>query len=166
MTDNVDKREKSLAEFIVIVILLASLMAIFIYYFFKQEQQVTAAGFNNIAQSFNGTVLAVHAQWLMESKPTVVHLASLNQTEKQKITVNAKGWLEAGSGRGSNSACADIWQQAMLIPLVLMKLPIAAIEVQKKTDDGYHHCRYLLPTGHYFEYFSGTGEVTKVYQVQ
>ncbi|QBG36602.1 hypothetical protein [Litorilituus sediminis] len=164
MTDNVEKREKSLAEFIVIVILMASLMAIFIYYFFKQEQQVASAGFNNIAQNFNATVLAVHAQWLMAGKPKLVYLAQLNQKDKQRITVNKLGWLDAEPSHGGSSACHNIWQQTMQTPLSLMKMSIAVVEIQKGSADEFHHCRYLLSSGQYFDYFTGTGKVSKIYQ--
>ena len=166
MTDNVEKREKSLAEFIVIVILMASLMAIFIYYFFKQEQQIANAGFNNIAQSFHSTVLAVHAQWLMEGKPDIVHLAQLNQKGKQPITVNKLGWVDAERNHGNSSACNNIWQQTMQTPLLLMKMSIAVVEIQKGSADEFHHCRYLLSSGQYFDYFSGTGKVSKIYQYE
>ncbi len=159
MASNVEKREKSLAEFIVIIILLALLMAIFIKYFFEQEEQITEAGFNNLAQNFNSTVLAVHAQWLMDKKPNVVILSIVNNTNKQVVSVNAKGWLDV---TGNDSACEKIWLSAMAIPLSLMKLSVAVIEVRNNEKNDFHQCRYLLPSGHYFDYNSGIGKVSKV----
>ncbi len=160
MYNNVDKREKSLAEFIVIIVLMALLMAIFIKYFFQQEEQITSAGFNNLAQNFNSTVMAVHAQWLMENKPDFVKLSLVNNESSQRVSVNQNGWLDI---KEQNSVCENIWQLAMAIPMSLMKLSVAVIEVRNNDkSSNFHQCRYLLPSGHYFDYNSATGKVSKV----
>lgn len=164
----VDKREKSMTEFVVVIIVFAVLMKVFISYISEQEQNISSAGFNALAQNFNSTVLAVHAQWLMEGKPEIIWLASLNKQNKLAITINKQGWLDV-SNQSSDSKnttnCENIWQLAMAIPMQLMKLSIAAIELRGKTSNDYHYCRYLLPSGAHFEYSSETGKVTRVVQV-
>lgn len=164
----VDKREKSMAEFVVVIILFAVLMKVFISYISDQEKNISSAGFSTLAQNFNSTILTVHAQWLMEGKPEIIWLASLDKKNKLAITINKKGWLDVhnqSSGLKSRTNCENIWQLAMTIPMQLMKLSIAAIELRGKTSNDYHYCRYLLPSGDYFEYSSETGKVTRVAQV-
>lgn len=162
---SVEKREKSMAEFIVVIIILAILMKIFISYFSEQEQQITATGFTAIAQNFNNTVMVVHAQWLMDKQPSVVWLATQEKIDKMAVTVNKRGWLDMPKKAiilTNITPCENIWQLAMAIPMQLMKFSIVAIELHDKSLGDFHHCRYLLPSGHYFEYYSETGQVTKV----
>jgi len=158
MINKVEKREKSLAEFIIIVVLLALLMKVFISYFFEHQEQITTTGFTSLAQSFNSTVVAVHAQWLMEKKPSVVALGQLNNSEKQLVQVNNHGWLDTHK---NDFSCEEIWRLAMAVPMSLMKLSIAAIEL-KRPENNFHHCRYILSSGQFFDYISETGEVTAV----
>ncbi len=68
MTSNSEKKEQSLAEFVVIVALVGVLMAVFINFFIKNESQFIRAGFTTIAQTFNTKVSAVHAQWMMDKQ--------------------------------------------------------------------------------------------------
>jgi len=163
--NRVDKREKSMAEFVVVIIVFAVLMKIFISYFSEQEQHITTTGFTAISQNFNSTVLAVHAQWFMDKQPNVVLLAAPDKKDRISVTVNEHGWLDVPKQAiklTTTTACENIWQLAMTIPMQLMKFSIAAIELHDKGLDDFHHCRYLLPSGQYFEYYSETGKVTKV----
>jgi hypothetical protein len=163
--NRVDKREKSMAEFVVVIIVFAVLMKIFISYFNDQEQHITTTGFTVISQNFNNTVLAVHAQWYMDKQPRVVLLATQDKKDRNPVTVNKHGWLDVPKQeiiQSNTTACESIWQLAMTIPMQLMKFSIAAIELRDKGLGDFHHCRYLLPSGQYFEYYSETGKVTKV----
>jgi len=165
----VDKREKSMAEFVVVIIVFAVLMKIFISYFSEQEQHITTTGFTAIAQNFNNTVVAVHAQWFMDKQPQIVWLATQHKKDRIAVTVNKQGWLDVPKQIKSSeniTACENIWQLAMTIPMQLMKFSIAAIELHDKGVGDFHHCRYLLPSGQYFEYYSRTGKVTKVNQTE
>lgn len=48
MTSNSEKKDKSLAEFVVIVALVGVMMAVFINFYIKNEAQFTQAGFEVI----------------------------------------------------------------------------------------------------------------------
>jgi hypothetical protein len=160
-----EKREKSTAEFIIVVVLLGFLMKLFIGFYFSQEESIANAGFKTLAQNFKNTVVVVHAQWLMDKQPRVVKLSSLNSKDKVKITVNKKGWLDTEQyyhKKYRTSACENIWQLAMNIPMSLMNFSIAAIEIHDDRWRDYHKCRYIISTGEYFEYSSVTGKVTQV----
>jgi competence protein ComGC len=164
-TNNSDKRERTTTEFILVIILLGVLMQLFVGYYFTQEKNIANAGFKTLAQNFKNTIVVVHAQWLMDKQPSVVVLSSLNSQEKVSISVNKKGWLDSEKNvqmKYSTSACENIWQLAMNIPMSLMKLPIAAVEIHDETLSDYHQCQYVLSTGEYFVYTSGTGKVTQV----
>ncbi len=170
---SVDKREKSMAEFVVVIIIFAVLMKIFINYFSEQEPRITTTGFTAIAQNFNNTIMVVHAQWFMEQKPNVIWLATSNKKDKVAVTVNKKGWLDIPKQTINETIhltkmtpCESIWQLAMTIPMQLMKFSIAAIELRDKGLGDFHRCRYLLPSGQYFDYYSETGKVTKVRKMQ
>jgi competence protein ComGC len=162
---NVEKREKSMAEFVVVIIIFAILMKIFISYFSEQEEHITTTGFTAIAQNFNNTIMVVRAQWFMDKQPSIVWLATLNKKDKVMITVNKHGWLDMPKDTINETKitpCEYIWQFAVTIPMQLMKLSIASIELRDETMGDFHHCRYLLPSGQFFEYHSETGQVTKV----
>ena len=175
MQSNSEKKEKSLAEFMLIVALVGVLMGVFINYYLKQEAQYTKAGFSNLAQSFNTKVAAVHAQWFMDKKPSTVQLRSLNKQEKQLVSVNAFGWIDLPK---QPLVCEAVWQLVMEQPLSLMKLSIAAIEVrtfhmsglvtgQAKEKQASEQktqltCRYVLPNGAYFDYNRINGKVSSV----
>ena len=163
MATNSEKKEKSLAEFIVIITLVGVMMGVFINYYIKSEDQFTHAGFSTIAQSFNTKVSTVHAQWFMDNQPNVVMLASFNKNEKQAIPVNNRGWIDIKS---KQLACEKIWNLVMETPMNLMKLSISAIEVHDNTntknDQAKAQCRYVLLDGSYFHYDRASGKVSKV----
>ena len=166
MASQSEKKEKSLAEFIIIVALVGVMMAFFITYFIKSEEQFSQAGFTTLAQNFNTKVSAVHAQWLMDKQPNVVLLASFNKNEKQAIPVNRAGWVDV---KQNKLACEAIWQLIMETPMNLMKLSISAIEVHDKTllqsEQVKVQCRYALLDGSYFHYDRSNGKVSKVTQL-
>ena len=83
MTTNSEKKDKSLAEFVVIVTLVGVMMAVFVNLYIKNESQFAQASFDSIAQTFNTKVNAVHAQWMMDKQPNVVYLRSLQNKQKQ-----------------------------------------------------------------------------------
>ena len=163
--NNTEKREKSAVEFVIVIVVFALLMKVFIDYFFEQEKYMSTAGFTALAQNFHDTVLAVHAQWLMDNKPAVVMLASLDTKHKTAVSVNKRGWLDISvkaSASKESTPCEQIWQLVMNTPMQLMKFSIAAIEFKTQEQSHFHHCRYVLPSGQYFEYNSETGKVTGV----
>lgn len=163
---NSEKKEKSLAEFIVIIALVGVMMAVFINYSIKSEAQFTQAGFSTLAQSFNTKVSAVHAQWLMDKQPNIVLLASFNKKEKQAISVNNAGWVDV---KQKKLACEAIWQLIMETPMSLMKFSISVIEVHDTTNEQHDKakilCRYALLDGSYFHYNRVNGKVSKVTQL-
>ena len=166
MATNSEKKEQSLAEFIVIIALVGVMMAVFINYFIKSEAQFSHAGFSTLAQNFNTKVSAVHAQWLMDKQPSTVLLASFNKSEKQAVPVNSAGWVDV---KQKQLACENIWQLIMETPMSLMKFSISAIEVHdntKKQDaQAKALCRYTLLDGSYFHYNRTNGKVSKVTQL-
>lgn len=165
MTSNSEKKEKSLAEFVVIVALVGVLMAIFINFFNKNEAQFTQAGFTAVAQSFSTKVNTVHAQWLMDRQPNMVYLASLNSKTKQAIPVNKAGWIDVNE---KQLACEKIWLLVMEVPISKMSYPISIIEMNilddEKLRENNHsntECRYVLQDGSYFQYNRTKGQVNK-----
>ncbi len=166
MSSNSDKKEKSLAEFVVIVVLVGVLMSVFINYFIKQEAQFSETGFKTLAQTFTTKVAIIHAQWLMDKQPQVVELASINNSEKQMITVNELGWVDT---KQTPLVCEQIWQLVMATPLNFMKQSITAIEVRHfsaQPPQGVSLvCRYMLSSGAYFDYNQGNGRVSAVVTV-
>lgn len=167
MTSNSEKKEQSLAEFIVIVALVGALMAIFINYFIKNEAQFIQAGFATAAQNFNTKVSAVHAQWMMDRQPSIVYLASLNSEIKQAVSVNKAGWIDAEQAQ---LPCENIWQLVMEVPMRTMKFSVSAIEVHTvyrklQNEQGTAEkklCRYVLRDGSYFQYNRAKGKVSNV----
>ncbi len=170
MASNSEKKEKSLAEFVMIVALVGVMMAIFIKFFIKNEDQFIHAGFAAIAQSFNTKVNAVHAQWMMDKQPTIVYLASLNKKEKQAIPVNKSGWIDA---QREQLACEEIWQLVMETPMTSVSFLVSAIEVRnlysnnnrKQQTAENSQCRYVLLDGSYFQYNRAKGKVSKVIEL-
>lgn len=170
MTSNSEKKEQSLAEFIVIVALVGVMMAVFINYFIKSEAQFTHAGFATIAQNFNTKVNAVHAQWMMDRQPNVVYLASLDKEKKQAIPVNKAGWIDM---KEVQLPCEKIWLLVMEVPMTSMQFSVSAIEVYathgqfKNEQDGVEtsQCRYVLRDGSYFQYNRAKGKVSKVIEL-
>ncbi|MDX2369718.1 MAG: hypothetical protein QNK36_15185, partial [Colwellia sp.] len=158
MVTNSEKKEKSLAEFLVIITLVGVMMAVFINYFVKGEAKFSRAGFTTLAQTFNTKVSAVHAQWLMDKQPNIVLVASFNNKNKQAITVNHAGWVDV---KQKELACEAIWQLIMETPMSLLQLSISAIEVHDKTNEQHEQakvqCRYVLLDGSYFHYNRANG---------
>ncbi|MDO7084310.1 hypothetical protein WNY51_09965 [Pseudocolwellia sp. AS88] len=150
-----NKKQRTLAEIVIIVVLLAILMMSFIHYFFKQEDQLKQVGFNKVTQSFAGKVTAVHAQWFMDKQPNIVKAVFDNKV--QPIKVNSKGWIDTTDDA---LACAKIWDIVIMEPMVLMKMPIAAVEVKKHNMDTGRICQFELPLGEYFQYNSQNGKVS------
>ncbi len=158
-----------MVEFVVVIVVFAVLMKVFLSHFSEQEQNITTAGLTALSQNFNNTVLVVHAQWLMDKQPKTVWLVTQNEKKRLGVTVNKHGWLDVRKQAiklTNISPCEHIWQLAMTIPMELMKFPIAAIALRDKNLDDFRHCRYLLPSGQYFDYYSETGKVTKVSQTE
>lgn len=170
MTSSSEKKEQSLAEFIVIVALVGVLMAVFINYFIKSEAQFTHAGFATVAQNFNTKVNAVHAQWMMDRQPNIVYLASLNNQQKQAVSVNKAGWIDVAQAQ---LPCDKIWQLVMEAPMSSMKFSVSAIEVyathgqfqNKQGGVETSQCRYVLRDGSYFQYNRANGKVSKVIEL-
>lgn len=165
MTTNSEKKEKSLAEFLIIITFVGVLMAIFINYFLKNEEQFTHAGFATLAQTFNTKVSTVHAQWLMDKQPNIVQLVSLNKKEKQAISVNNAGWVDVNQ---KQLACEAIWQLIIETPMNVMQLSISAIEVHdninERDNQAKVQCRYVMLDGSYFQYNRANGKVSTVIQ--
>jgi competence protein ComGC len=173
MASNSEKKEKSLAEFVVIVVLVGLLMATFINFFIKNETQFTQAGFAAVAQTFNTKVYAVHAQWMMDKQPSVVYLLSLDKDKKQAVSVNKTGWIDV---KRAQLPCESIWQLVMEIPTSSMKYPVSAIEVRTSFSKNNNkleseqgsleksECRYVLLDGSYFKYNRAKGKVSQVIQ--
>lgn len=171
MTSNSEKKEQSLAEFVVIVTLVGVMMAVFINYFIKSEAQFTRAGFATLAQSFNTKVNTVHAQWMMDNQPDIVYLASFNEEKKQAIPVNKAGWIDV---QQTPLSCEVIWHLVMEVPISSMKFPMSAIEVRTAHSEHQSEyqrergsaqnseCRYVLLDGSYFQYNRAKGKVSKV----
>ncbi|TMM47834.1 hypothetical protein [Colwellia ponticola] len=171
MTSNSEKKDKSLAEFVLIIVLVGIMMAIFIKLYNKNESQFRQAGFASIAQTFTTKVNVVHAQWMMDNQPSTVYLASLNNETKQSITVNEAGWIDVTT---SVLPCQAIWQLVMQVPITAMKLSISAIAVHTGKEPQRSEfsaeqlalnkglCRYVLVDGSYFQYNRVNGKVSKL----
>lgn len=167
MTAITDKKEKSLAEFLVIITLVGLMMAFFIRYYIENEAKFMQAGFANVAQTFNTKVGAVHALWMMDNQPNIVYLSSFDQNKAQAIPVNHAGWIDVKNG---DFPCDKIWQLVMEVPMSAMKFSVSAIAVNLPTGEstntqvrkGNHLCRYVLPDGSYFQYDRVKGKVSQV----
>ncbi|WDE04498.1 hypothetical protein SG34_024695 [Thalassomonas viridans] len=169
----VEKREKSLVEMLVVLVLVVVLMASFIFYYFKQQARVSSVGFNALSHSFSAKLTSVHAQWLMEGKPdSLVLYTSLavggdETRQRQVISLNAYGWIDAPpGGKNDMSRCDLIWQQILDMPMVFLKSPVSSLELRKpssgngtvKKEVG-RICRYSLLSGEYFQYHLLDGRV-------
>ncbi|MCJ8319936.1 MAG: syndecan [Colwellia sp.] len=154
---SIEKREKSLAELVVVIVLFALLMAIFISYFMKQKDQITYTGFNRLANNFVSKVNAVHGQWYMDNKPSIVKLSLIGSLDKEFIPVNKKGWLDV---KDDQLACQKIWQLALDTPMEFLKSPVSAVEIKKTRQKVSRICRYSISSTTYFEYNTLTGQIT------
>lgn len=174
MTTNSEKKDMSLAEFVVIIAIVGILMAVFINFYIKNESQFRQAGFATIAQTFNTKVNAVHAQWMMDKQPRVVYVASLYSKKKQAIPVNKAGWIDV---KQSELSCDAIWQLIMEMPISDIKLSVSALTVHSlysDSDTNQHNnsrdfekseCRYVLQDGSYFQYNPDKGKVSEVIKI-
>jgi hypothetical protein len=165
------KREKSLAEQVITILMFAIFMGVFIHYFFKNEQELTSTGFASLSGNFISRLSVIRSQWYMQSRQQVLWLQETdgagNKLVKRKVTVNREGWVDSTQAA---LGCQHIWQMVMNAPLVFMKQPIAAIELQHnenyaETKAGKQLagkvCRYAIPAGQYFDYAPTTGKVLK-----
>ena len=158
---NTEKKQRSLAEFIVVVVIIAVLMKLLLDLFFSQQAKITNTAFVGLAQSFTSKVNVVHGQWLMDKQPDVVVLSQLNSKEKQYVDVNVAGWID---NNHTSLACHRIWQQTLAMPLKVVKSTVVAIEIQNKAIKNGRLCRYSIANGQSFNYRSDTGKVKQVNQ--
>ncbi len=158
-----EKTEKSLGQMLIVIMMVGVLMAVFIYYAFKQEATFQSTGFKAIKNTFASKVQIVHAQWLMDNQPNVIVLSSNSSSDdskyKQIIHLNKKGWIVH---QGGTSRCENIWTVIMEMPLALMKETISALEIKDETKSSGSVCRFVIPSGEYFEYNARNGRVSAV----
>lgn len=155
-----------LSNLLIIVMLVAILMAVFIYYFLKQSPNYQATGFEALKSNFSSKVRIVHSQWLMNKRPRWVLLASSegfneNGLTEIKIPVNKYGWIDIDGG-DEGFKCEKIWQLLMDMPLMILKSPIVALEIQHNQAPFERACRYSISSGETFEYSMKTGNVTRI----
>lgn len=156
-------RENRLVEFIIVITLIGMLMSVVIYYYLKSEAKISHVIFNTAAQKFTAKVNTVHAQWLMDNKPHKINVSMVNKTQSQLIEVNGQGWIDT---LDAILPCELIWQQVIGTPLLVMKQPIIAINIQMTTKQQLVKkqliCRYLSSNGKYFDYNRSLGHVSAV----
>ncbi len=152
-----EKREKSAAEIFVVVVMVLIFMATFISYFLKQNDQMSHAGFNRLANNFSAQINAIHAQWLMDGKPTRMKILSLHSNDEEFILLNKQGWVSGGD-KNDSLMCQQIWKKVLNIPMKYMRSPISAIKIDKK-DSQQNICRYALSAEVFFDYYINTGKV-------
>jgi len=155
----VEKKQRSLAEFIVVLIIIAVMMKLLLDLFFSQQEKITNTAFVGLAQGFTSKVNVVHGQWLMDEQPDTVVLSQINSQEKQYIKVNSVGWVDSAH---KSLACQNIWLQTLAMPLKVVKSPVIAIEIQNKAIKNGRLCRYSIANGQSFDYRSDTGKVKQV----
>lgn len=156
---NAEKKQRSLAEFIIVVVIIAVMMKLLLDLFFSQQAKITDTVFVGLAQNFTTQVNVIHGQWLMDEQPNVVVLNQMNSTKIQSIDVNKSGWVDSNH---STLACNIIWQQTLAIPLKVVKSTVVAIEIKNKTIKNGRLCRYSIANGQSFDYRSDTGKVRQV----
>ena len=154
-----EKREKSATEIFVVVVMVLIFMATFISYFLKQNNQISHAGFNRLANNFSAQINAVHAQWLMDGKPSRMNISSLHSTDEELILLNKGGWV-TGGGKSDVLMCKQIWEKVLNIPMEYMRSPISAIKINKG-DRQQSICRYALNGETFFDYYINTGKVRR-----
>ena len=167
-----DKKETSLGENVVVIAVFALLMSTFIYHFFKQQDSITKVGFDAIAKVFITKLTLVHAQWLMDGKPDLIEVSSSNLNANDddgneiisiKVPVNNKGWIDVENDTGVR--CEKIWQYVMDTEMEFMRSPVSAVEIKLNQssnpadNQGYSMCRFSIPSGEFFEYFSQNGKI-------
>jgi len=159
-SSNVEKKQRSLAEFIVVVIIIAVMMKLLLDIFFAQQERITNTAFIGLAQSFTSKVNIVHSQWLMDGQPATVVLSRANALDKEYIDVNSAGWIDTVY---TSLPCQQIWLQTLAMPLQVVKSPVIAIEIKNKAIKNGRLCRYSIANGQSFDYRSDTGRVKQVY---
>ncbi len=157
--NNTEKKQRSLAEFIIVVVIIAVIMKLLLDLFFSQQAKITNTAFVGLAQSFTSKVNVVHGQWLMDEQPGLVVLKRMNSKEKQYVNVNKAGWVDNDH---DSLACHIIWQQALSMPLNVVKSKVIAIEIKNKAIKNGRLCRYSIANGQSFDYRSDTGKVKQV----
>jgi hypothetical protein len=155
-----EKKQRSMAEFIVVVIIISVIMKLLLDLFFTQQAKITNTAFVGLAQGFTSKVNVVHAQWLMDEQPDTIVLSQVNSQEKQYIKVNSVGWIDSSH---KSLVCQDIWRQTLAMPLKVVKSPIIAIEIKNKAIKNGRLCRYSIANGQSFDYRSDTGKVKQVH---
>jgi hypothetical protein len=156
---NVERKQRSLTEFIIIVIIIAVMMKLLLDLFFSHQEKITNIAFVGLAQNFTSKVNVVHGQWLMDKQPNVVVLSQMNSKEKQYVDVNFSGWIDT---KNTRLACLNIWQQTLAMPLKVVKSKVVAIEIKHKAIKNGRLCRYSIANGQSFDYRSDTGKVKQV----
>jgi len=160
VSSNVEKKQRSMAEFIVVIVIIAVLMKLLLDLFFAQQVRITNTAFVGLAQSFTSKVNITHGKWLMDGEPATVVLNRANSQDKQYIDVNEAGWID---NVHTSLACQRIWKQTLSMPLQVVKSPVVAIEIKGKTIKNGRLCRYSIANGQSFDYRSDTGKVGQVY---
>jgi len=154
--NGIDKKQRSVYEFVIVVVIVAIMMKLLIDVFFSQQAKVTNTAFSSLSQNFTSKVNVVHGQWLMDKQPNIVVLNRINSNERAFINVNSKGWVDS---EHTSLACHKIWQQILAMPLQVVKSKVIAIEIQNNTNKIGRLCRYSIANGQYFDYRSDTGKV-------
>jgi hypothetical protein len=160
---NIEKKQRSLTEFIVVIVIIALMMKLLLEFLFSQQEKVTNAAFVGLSQNFMSKVNVVHGQWLMDDQPSVLVLKQMNGPEKQYFIVNDRGWIDS---EHKSLACHKIWKQTLAMPLRVVKSPITAIEIKNKVIKNGRLCRYGIANGQYFDYRSDTGKVKQVHELR
>lgn len=155
-----EKKQRSLAEFIIVVIIIAVMMKLLLDLFFSQQAKITDTAFIGLAQNFTSKVNVVHGQWMMDEQPNTVILSRLNSKEKEYIKVNAAGWID---DTHASLACHKIWQHTLGMPLIVVKSTVIAVEIKNKAIKNGRLCRYSIANGQSFDYRSDTGKVKQVH---
>jgi hypothetical protein len=152
------KKEKTVGENIMVIILLLVFMGTAVQYFLKQQQHFTESGLNTLKSTFSARLMVMHAQWLMDKKPRVLKVKQHQGSETLylDIPVNKGGWTDVGNTAFS---CEQIWIFVMQTPLVFMKNPVAAIQINRNNTGHGRTCRYRLTSGQSFDYSSRNGKV-------
>lgn len=162
-TSATDKAEKSMAQLVIIIAMVSILMAVFIYYFFKQEASFTDTNFTALKNSFVTRVTVARAQWMMDNQPESMVVSVNDEDGKQiediRLTMNKRGWIDSPNAK---QPCEAIWQMAMGTPLRLMKSTISAVELQGVDKQGFSYCRYIVPSGQFFDYNAASGRVSEI----
>ena len=156
---SLDKKQRSIIEFLVVIIIVAIMMKLLVDVFFSQQVKITNTAFVGVAQNFTSKVNVIHGQWLMDKQPSTVVLNRLNSNDKEFIHVNKMGWVDSEQ---ASLACHHIWQQTLAMPLQVVKSKVIVIEIHDKAIKNSRLCRYSIANGQSFDYRTDTGKVKQV----